>query len=122
MIDAFDGDDGKAGERLKSAMDTFLHHGATDTAAAAKKLRDPFMTSLETMGRASGTPMLTEGAADRAAEAASPWAASLSLLPSSEAWSGALLGEAAYPVAVAAVVSAVGVVAFWATRSHTRAT
>lgn len=70
MIDAFDGDDGKAGERLKSAMDTFLHHGAADTAEAALRLRDPFMSSLETMGRANGTPMLTEGAADRAAEAA----------------------------------------------------
>ena len=68
------------------------------------------------------SPRVFDVAADRAAEAASPWAASLSLLPSSEAWSGALLGDAAYPVAVAAVVSAVGVVAFWATRSHTRAT
>ncbi len=70
MIGSFDGDDGKGGERLKSAMDTFLFHGAADSAAAAKKLRDPFMNTLETMGQANGTPMLTEGAADRAAEAA----------------------------------------------------
>lgn len=70
MIDAFDGDDGKAGERLESAMATFIHHGAADTEEAAKKLRDPFMTSLESMGRANGTPMVTAGAADKAAEAA----------------------------------------------------
>lgn len=58
------------------------------------------------------SPRLLDVAADRAAEAASPWAASLSLSPAGT--------DAAAPAA--AVVVVVGLVAFWATRSHTRAT
>ncbi len=58
------------------------------------------------------SPRLLEAAASRAAEAASPWAASLSLAPGGP--------DAAAPAA--AVVAVVGLVAFWATRSHTPAT
>jgi hypothetical protein len=58
------------------------------------------------------SPRLLDVAADRAAEAASPWAASLPLSPAGT--------DAAAPAA--AVVAVVGLVAFWATRSHTRAT
>ncbi len=58
MILAFDGKDAHGGERLKAALDGFVHRGAADNADAAKKLRDPFMTNLEKMGRAHGTPDL----------------------------------------------------------------
>ncbi len=57
------------------------------------------------------SPKIFDLAASRAAEAASPWASSLALVPVDD------------PVAPAvAVVAFVGLVAFWATRSHTRAT
>ncbi len=59
------------------------------------------------------SPKIVDQAASRAAEAASPWASSLAQLTP-----GA--GDAAAPAA--AVVVVVGLVAFWATRSHTRAT
>ncbi len=59
------------------------------------------------------SPRLLDVAASRAAEAASPWAASLSLSPGGS--------DSAAPAAAATVV-VVGLVAFWATRSHTRAT
>lgn len=58
------------------------------------------------------SPRLLDIAASRAAEAASPWATSLSLTPAGT--------DSAAPAA--AVVAVVGLVAFWATRSHTRAT
>ena len=58
------------------------------------------------------SPRLLEVAASRAAEAASPWASSPSL--------SALGTDSAAPAA--GVVAVVGLVAFWATRSHTRAT
>lgn len=58
------------------------------------------------------SPRLLDVAASRAAEAASPWATSLSLSPVGT--------DSAAPAA--AVVAVVGLVAFWATRSHTRAT
>lgn len=58
------------------------------------------------------SPRLLDVAASRAAEAASPWASSLSLAPVGT--------DSAAPAA--AVVLVVGLVAFWATRSHTRAT
>lgn len=60
------------------------------------------------------SPRLLDVAASRAAEAASPWATSLSLAPAGT--------DSAAPAAAAAVVAVVGLVAFWATRSHTRAT
>lgn len=57
------------------------------------------------------SPKIFDVAASRAAEAASPWASSLALVPVDD------------PVVPAmAVVAVVGLVAFWATRSHTRAT
>ncbi|MGH1343261.1 MAG: hypothetical protein ACRBN8_17005 [Nannocystales bacterium] len=58
------------------------------------------------------SPRLLDTAASRAAEAASPWASSLSL--------SSVGTDPAAPAA--AVVTVVGLVAFWATRSHTRAT
>ena len=58
------------------------------------------------------SPKVLDVAVSRAAEAASPWAASLPL-------SSAGTDSAAQ---AAAVVAIVGLVAFWATRSHTRAT
>jgi hypothetical protein len=57
------------------------------------------------------SPDIFDVAASRAAEAASPWASSLALVP---------VGDPVYPAM--AVVAVVGLVAFWATRSHTRAT
>ena len=57
------------------------------------------------------SPKIFDVAASRAAEAASPWASSLALVP---------VGDPVYPAL--AVVAVVGLVAFWATRSHTRAT
>jgi len=60
------------------------------------------------------SPRLLDVAASRAQEAASPWASSLSLAPVGT--------DSATPVAAASVVVVVGLVAFWATRSHTRAT
>lgn len=57
------------------------------------------------------SPKIFDVAASRAAEATSPWASSLALVP---------VGDPIYPAM--AVVAVVGLVAFWATRSHTRAT
>lgn len=57
------------------------------------------------------SPQIFEVAANRATEAASPWASSLALAPGV---------DAAYPAII--VVLVVALVAFWATRTHTRAT
>ncbi|MCR9165290.1 MAG: hypothetical protein ACE37F_26740 [Nannocystaceae bacterium] len=57
------------------------------------------------------SPRIFDVAATRAAEAASPWASSLALVP---------VDDPVYPAL--AVVLVVGLVAFWATRSHTPAT
>ncbi|MFL4472085.1 hypothetical protein ACERZ8_20205 [Tateyamaria armeniaca] len=70
MITAFDGEDGKAGERLKSTLEGFVFRDGCSTADAAKRLQDPFMTKLEQMARSNGTPDVTAGAADRSADAA----------------------------------------------------
>ncbi len=62
------------------------------------------------------SPRLLETASSRAAEAATPWASSLSsLLPGPESGAEGM----AFAVAVVVVV---GLVAFWACRPHTHAT
>jgi len=63
------------------------------------------------------SPQFVDVAASRAAEVASPWASSLALLPEG---SRSAATDPAY--LAAAVVVVVALVAFWATRSHTRAT
>jgi hypothetical protein len=64
------------------------------------------------------SPRLLDVAASRAEEATSGWASGLALAPLGDP-AGSTSGAAA---TVVGVVLVVGLVAFWATRSHTRAT
>ncbi len=74
MLTGLDGADGKAGERLKLAMAGFVQRNGVNAADAAKKMRDPFMTKIDKMGRAGGAP-------DPVSDTAGPSAAAATKVP-----------------------------------------